>query len=122
MTIPSGCPMAHKNESPSSEGCPMASISPENMMPTTISQQPTPGQTHMLPTDRQISSIPRSDGAQKWIYPSEQQFYNALARKGHETDERDVRSIVHIHNEINERCWREIRKVEKFIAGYVNYI
>lgn len=62
-----------------------------------------------LDATREISSIPKSgtsDDAEKWVYPSHQQFYNALHRKGYETDERDIPQIVAIHNGINELSWK----------------
>jgi len=67
-----------------------------------------------LPTDRTASSIPRtSDVGGVWEYPSPQQFYNALVRKGWETPEEHVETMVHIHNFLNERAWDEVMKWEK---------
>ncbi|KAI0080135.1 cytochrome c and c1 heme-lyase [Panus rudis PR-1116 ss-1] len=80
-------------------------------MPT-LSQAPAANQSVELPTDRVISSIPR-DEASKWEYPSPQQFYNALVRKGWETPEEHVETMVHIHNFLNEEAWQEILKWEK---------
>ncbi|KAH8914209.1 cytochrome c and c1 heme-lyase [Atractiella rhizophila] len=48
----------------------------------------------------------------KWEYPSPQQFYNALVRKGWETPEESVDMMVQIHNWLNERAWLEVRKWE----------
>lgn len=62
-------------------------------------QTPQPDQRIFLNTQRQISSIPRDTPAEKptakksphhqhdesethWVYPSEQQMYNAMRRKG----------------------------------------
>lgn len=58
------------------------------------------------------------DGEQpeKWEYPSPQQFYNALARKGWETPEENVDMMVLIHNFLNERAWQEVVEWEK-LAG-----
>jgi cytochrome c heme-lyase len=66
----------------------------------------------MLSTDRTESSIPR-DGSSKWDYPSPQQFYNALVRKGWETPEEHVDMMVLIHNFLNEEAWNEVLKWEK---------
>jgi cytochrome c heme-lyase len=54
----------------------------------------------------------------RWVYPSHQQFYNALKRKGFETDEEDIPMIVHIHNEMNEQCWQEILRWERQHSEY----
>ena len=54
-------------------------------MPKDLSQEPCPGQPFPLSTYRQISSIPKgAEGApegNKWVYPSEQMFFNAMVRK-----------------------------------------
>ena len=58
--------------------------SKENNMPAP-NQQPAPDQQAVLPTNRIKSSIPRGvapePNKEKWEYPSEQMFYNALRRK-----------------------------------------
>ena len=92
-----------------------------------------------LPTDREISSIPRAisdastlNSAEKaalptnneietghdtstgnWIYPSQSQFFSAMKRKGHEANPNDMSSIVPIHNAVNERAWEQIKQWEK---------
>ncbi|KAI6803475.1 hypothetical protein KC364_g9485 [Hortaea werneckii] len=40
-----------------------------------------------------------------WIYPSQEMFFNAMKRKGHEAQATDMSSIVPIHNAVNERAW-----------------
>ncbi len=58
---------------------------------------------------------PQHQGAQKqdrWVYPSQQQFYNAMQRKGWHADPSDMPSIVAIHNGVNERAWHQILKYE----------
>jgi cytochrome c heme-lyase len=69
-----------------------------------------------LPVDRTVSSIPR-DAKEKWEYPSPQQFYNALVRKGWETPEEHVETMVDIHNFLNEEAWNEVMKWEKRVSG-----
>lgn len=86
-------------------------------MPT-LSQAPAPNQAATLPTSRTESSIPR-DQSSKWEYPSPQQFYNALVRKGWETPEEHVETMVHIHNFLNEEAWEEVVKWEKKANPYV---
>jgi cytochrome c heme-lyase len=55
-----------------------------------------------LGTHRERSSIPSGKGDElRWVYPSEQQFFNALLRKGWQPDERDVPAVVHIHNQVS---------------------
>lgn len=36
-------------------------------------------------------------------------FFEAMKRKGYNSDERDMKTIVPIHNAVNERAWKEIR-------------
>jgi len=64
-----------------------------------------------LAADREISSIPRTDGT-KWVYPSQSQFYAAMARKNHNPQASDMKVIVPIHNAVNERAWAELMKWE----------
>ncbi|KAI9664508.1 MAG: Cytochrome c1 heme lyase [Bathelium mastoideum] len=48
-----------------------------------------------------------------WVYPSEQMFFAALRRKNHDPQAVDMRSVVPIHNAVNERAWAEIRAWER---------
>ena len=75
-----------------------------------ISQDRARGQSVYLPTERETSSIPRGDAAGgNWEYPSPQQMYNALRRKGYtDTPEDAVESMVAVHNFLNEGAWQEI--------------
>ena len=87
------CPVKHGASAtsgttrPKSE-CPMRQderIDPANMMPVEAKQQPSPGQPFQLSKDRVVSTIPRASedpGQEKWVYPSEQMFWNAMLRKG----------------------------------------
>jgi cytochrome c heme-lyase len=90
-------------------------IDPKNMMPLHPNQLPSEGQGKPLPTDRVASTIPKggTDG-KTWQYPSEQMFYNALKRKNKadDVDEDDVRTIVAIHNNMNEKTWERVREWE----------
>ncbi|KAJ1555146.1 holocytochrome c synthase [Nowakowskiella sp. JEL0078] len=134
----SGCPVDHSKgkvpphpnpqnssfpSSSSSGGCPVDhsshdGINPLNMMPN-LSQKLLPGQQELLSTERTLSSIPKGtvDESLKkkdvWEYPSPQQFYHALKRKGWETPEKEVPVMVDIHNYLNEQCWGELLKWEK---------
>lgn len=106
------CPVQHKN-SPNVVKCPVEhdKISPLNQMPD-LANVRQPGQIIELPTTRTESSIPRDHG-ETWEYPSPQQFYNALVRKGWETPEEHVEVMVEIHNFLNEQAWQEVLKWEK---------
>ena len=69
-----------------------------------------------LPTDREVSSIPRVDGS-NWVYPSQSQFYSAMERKNHNPHAPDMKVIVPIHNAVNERAWSEVMKWEAGQGG-----
>lgn len=102
VKIPPGCPM-HKKED---------ELNQLNMIPE-LNQQPQPDQTVDLPTERVVSSIPKAKGQDsKWEYPSPQQFYNALRRKGWETPEEEIETMVDIHNFLNEEAWLQVLKWE----------
>lgn len=111
------CPVDH-DPSPKPAQCPVdhENINPLNQMPT-LSQDPAKHQAIQLPITRTESSIPR-DESTKWEYPSPQQFYNALVRKGWETPEEHVETMVEIHNFLNEEAWEEVRKWEKRHGRY----
>lgn len=148
-----GCPMHNSppallpatHATPSSSGIPKSSpraaecpiphdqraLHPLNRIPMGLSStERAPGQVLDLPTDREVSSIPRphrpeesaSDNLEdrhsgRWEYPSPQQFYNALVRKGWETPEESIEMVVAIHNFLNERAWDEVMKWEKRLPG-----
>lgn len=88
-----------------------------------FSDEPYKGQQMILSTTRTLSGIPKGgfspshqpkQSIGKWVYPSEQQYYNAMKRKGYNPSEADVSSILAVHNVVNERSWREILKWESF--------
>jgi cytochrome c heme-lyase len=83
-----------------------------------ISQERAPNQTVDLPVDRETSSIPRGDAAAgKWEYPSPQQMYNAMLRKGYtDTPQDAVESMVAVHNFLNEGAWAEIVEWEQIFS------
>ncbi|KAF2740645.1 cytochrome c1 heme lyase [Polyplosphaeria fusca] len=106
-----------------------------------MEQSPPPSKSGILSSlrlgsDREVSSIPRAmpadpnarleqrpsnnekdTGADKktgnWVYPSEQMFFEAMKRKSYDPKESDMRTIVPIHNAVNERAWYEIKAWEK---------
>lgn len=88
-------------------------------------QTPHPGQRLPLSTYRAESSIPRGAAAEetphhqlgaetsRWVYPSEQQVFNAMKRKGWEgIEEESIPSFLQIHNSVNERSWRLLQEWE----------
>jgi len=99
----------------------ISSLVPENQMPPE-NQQPRSDQKMPLPTNRIRSSIPRGPKSdpekEKWDYPSEQMFYNALRKKGWQgVQEEDISAIVAIHNTTNERAWAEVLRWEISLHG-----
>jgi cytochrome c heme-lyase len=108
--------------------------------PASPASQPPPSLS-ALDSQREISSIPRSlqtgqgkalnaaeraalpsnaekdtghdEASGNWIYPSQEMFFNAMKRKGHEAQAQDMSSVVPIHNAVNERAWAEIKKWEE---------
>lgn len=99
---PAQCPVQHTRET----------LDPRNHLPVGLTQERAPSQSTDLPTERTESSIPRDAEGNNWDYPSPQQFFNALVRKGMPTPEEEVETMVQIHNFLNERAWDEVRKWE----------
>ncbi|XP_020861912.1 holocytochrome c-type synthase isoform X2 [Phascolarctos cinereus] len=119
---------AHQDRAYEYVECPVTSaayqnkdnIDPSNMMPPP-NQTPSPGQPFALSTVREESSIPRADSEKKWVYPSEQMFWNAMLRKGwkwkdDDISQKDMYNIIKIHNQNNEQAWKEILKWEALHA------
>ncbi|GFR52758.1 hypothetical protein Agub_g15370 [Astrephomene gubernaculifera] len=118
--LPSGgCPVqSPSSSSPSADG---GTLNPLNNIPASLSAMPpeVPG----LSAQRQTSNIPMSppdklpphqqSGQDFWVYPSEQMFFNAMKRKGWDPQADDMRSVVAIHNSVNERAWREVMAWER---------
>lgn len=113
----SGCPM---HGATSDSGCPIkkdnSDINPTNMMPPP-NQMPSPGQPFPLSTHRVRSTIPKAGTEERWEYPSEQMFWNAMLRKGWKWEEdavkpNDMSAIIKIHNANNELAWQEVLKWE----------
>ncbi|KAH8598675.1 cytochrome c/c1 heme lyase [Bisporella sp. PMI_857] len=92
---------------------------PLNYMYSDLSQDRTPTQAISLPTEREVSTIPKGDGQGNWEYPSPQQMYHALLRKGTPESElkEGVESMVSIHNFLNEGAWAEIVEWERRFSG-----
>ncbi|KAI1411218.1 cytochrome c/c1 heme lyase-domain-containing protein [Hypoxylon sp. FL1857] len=122
---------------------PFWSSSSSSSPSSTSQQQPLSS----LATDREISTIPRSSkpigasetsspsrpanteqetGADQasgnWIYPSEKMFFEAMKRKGHDPRAADMRTVVPIHNAVNERAWAEIKAWEEPYVRNSRYV
>ena len=82
------------------DGGGVAVLDPSNNMPVEANQRPAPGQSEIISTTRETSTIPKGGTNSTWVYPSPQMFYNALVRKGKAEDvtERDMEAVVSVHN------------------------
>ena len=133
----SGCPVMHSKakptekdvgrreaSSPKSFNVYSEPIDPTNQMPYNPNQMPHPDQKEALSVERVVSSIPKGGTNETWSFPSPQMFYNALKRKGKDDNvaERDVETIVAIHNNMNERTWNMLLKWEAKYAKYACFI
>ena len=117
------CPIDHLKEATAT--CPVdhaawSNIQPhssDNLLSSSSSGTPTPTPTPgFLSSSREISSIPRND-KENWVYPSEAQFYAAMARKNHDPKAPDMSVVVPIHNAVNERAWSHIQQWEAGRGG-----
>lgn len=123
---PDKCPVDHGANSASAEQCPVdhstrsswtSLFSSKKDAPPPAQPAAGPSSSHpSLPTDREVSSIPRADGS-NWVYPSQAQFYAAMERKNHNPQAPDMKVIVPIHNAVNERAWAEVMKWEAGQGG-----
>ncbi|KAH6874733.1 cytochrome c/c1 heme-lyase [Thelonectria olida] len=52
------------------------------------------------------------DPSGNWVYPSEKMFFDAMKRKGYDARVADMKTVVPIHNAVNERAWKEIKEWE----------
>ena len=84
--------------------------------------KPAPNQRLPLSSLPIHSTIPRSGTDPTthsphtvWTFPSPQRFYNAMKRKGWDADERDMVSVVSIHNTVNEQTWARVRAMERVL-------
>lgn len=95
------CPVDHKTRSTWSDLLPKSPFNPSS---------------DSLSREREVSSIPKAEDG-NWVYPSEAQFFAAMARKNHKPQTADMRTIVPIHNAVNERAWSEVMKWEAGRGG-----
>jgi cytochrome c heme-lyase len=57
--------------------------------------------------------VDESGDSKNWIYPSEQMFFDAMRRKNWNPNEVDMKTVVPIHNAVNERAWAQILEWER---------
>ena len=135
-----GCTVKAAPETPGMDGCPVRrknggyvnkdqfnvysqKINPLNNMPTTANQAMAPGQDQPLSVDRTQSQIPKGGTeSDTWLYPSPQMFWNAIVRKGKSEDSKEeikhMETVVAIHNNMNEKTWKQILSWEKLHDEY----
>jgi len=113
-STPAACPYTPPDSSSPQNAATINKLNPLNWMPADLSNKPAPNQNYNLPFDRERSSIPKGDGNGNWEYPSPQQMYNALRRKGFDDTQKDaVEPMVAVHNFLNEGAWAEILEWER---------
>ncbi|KAJ1985304.1 Cytochrome c1 heme lyase [Dimargaris verticillata] len=86
-----------------------------------LPNQPAPPDNTELPqvhTSTNAAVYDAEDGDNSaWVYPSEQMFYNAMKRKNWQPNERDMKSVVEIHNQVNEVAWKKVLEWEQLHAS-----
>jgi cytochrome c heme-lyase len=102
--------------SATSGGCP---FNQRNMVDSNLEDDKVEG----LSTEREVSSIAKdpNDTNSKWVYPSELMFWNALKRKDKldGVEKADMKTIIPIHNKLNEKTWKTVLFWEKVISPCV---
>ncbi|KAK2750202.1 cytochrome c/c1 heme lyase [Colletotrichum kahawae] len=73
---------------------------------------PTLQSSHGAPPSNNEQETGADAATGNWVYPSEKMFFDAMKRKGHDTRAADMRTVVPIHNAVNERAWKEIKEWE----------
>lgn len=119
-----GCPVDHKNLGATSSAGGFNKLVNDYTYPNERTES---GQQTRLSQRRVVSSILRGsyrpahqpepqqqNGIEKWVYPSEQQYYNAMRRKGYSPQERDMSVVLLIHNLVNEQGWAQIKEWENY--------
>lgn len=156
---PATCPVDHSSKAPSSWTQKISSLiwsAPASETPTLPANHPAISSHPGLDNGRVTSSIPRSfsadaqdcpvdhgasanpsnaevesgrDASGNWVYPSEKMFFDAMKRKGYDAREVDMKTVVPIHNAVNERAWAKIKEWEapyltesKYVTSLYSYL
>lgn len=125
---------AAAGQSSSAPASPFAAVASTSS--TSATSRSPPQSAAVLSTEREVSSIPRVSSAdlpqlsehadtaafytpekENWVYPSESQFYAAMERKQHNPKAVDMKTLVPIHNAVNEEAWRAVREWERGLGG-----
>ena len=117
----SGCPVQHSDEQQGGSPTKSPLYNPETN-DYVFENYPMKGDAKSLSTKRIVSTIPKDSyspshqpsGTDKWVYPSEQQYYNAMKRKGYSPSSNDMPVVLMIHNLVNEQGWSQIKEWEAF--------
>jgi cytochrome c heme-lyase len=111
--VPPDTPLPASSTSPPEKQGFLSRLNPLNNMFSELDNSRAEHQSQDLPLSREPSTIPKGDGS-LWEYPSPQQMYNAMLRKGYTDTPADaVESMVSIHNFLNEGAWAEIMGWER---------
>ncbi|OCF36970.1 cytochrome c heme-lyase [Kwoniella heveanensis BCC8398] len=112
----SSIPRGATSPSGPSQPPPSEHAQPEASTSTSSSTYSTPAPAP-APAPAPVTGGAVKDSAGNWVYPSEQQFFNAMMRKNHNPRPADMRTIVPIHNAVNEKAWEQILVWESKIDG-----
>lgn len=83
----------------------------ESRVVSTIPRASTPAAPTARPSNHELETGASPTG--NWIYPSEKMFFDAMKRKGFDSARAaDMKTVVPIHNAVNERAWAEILRWE----------
>ncbi|KAF8887289.1 cytochrome c/c1 heme-lyase [Infundibulicybe gibba] len=107
------CPIDHESTKPTAAPMPHRPLWCESAQPDALPTTSPCTQSDRRPPHNPCGILHTRDTSVRWEYPSPQQFYNALVRKGWETPEEHVETMVEIHNFLNEQAWLEVLKWEK---------
>ncbi|KAL1838508.1 hypothetical protein VTJ49DRAFT_2615 [Mycothermus thermophilus] len=105
----------HSQPPPQSSTRPARPLLDETRVVSSIPRSSSPGPSACPANDEQETG---ASSTGHWIYPSERQFFEAMRRKGHTSAAAaDMKTVVPIHNAVNERAWAEILEWERPYSG-----
>lgn len=95
----------------------LPTLSPGSDLSSYATPSPSTTTTSAAPSSSTHASSSTDPNSSNWVYPSEAQFYAAMERKNHNPNPEDMKTIVPIHNAVNERAWKEVLEWEKGRGG-----